>query len=116
METQPGSNQPAAALAARPGARSLGGVFWWLWAGNLLSALAPPRAQGRTMGAYGFCFSLGCIAAPAIGSAVLEAFGPRVLWPATAVLGVAAAAGLLGWEDGRVASPEQAGAAEGSRS
>jgi hypothetical protein len=36
-----------------------------------------------------------------VGPAVLEAFGPGVLWPASLVVGACAAAGLLRWGRGR---------------
>jgi hypothetical protein len=49
------------------------------------------------MGAYSFCFSIGGIVAPAVGLALLETFGPHVLWPAALGLGTCAAAGFLGW-------------------
>ena len=76
---------------------TLGEIAFFSTAAATVSALAPPDARGRYMGAYAFCFSIGGIVAPAIGLAALEAFGPRLLWPAALGLGACAAAGLLGW-------------------
>jgi MFS family permease len=76
---------------------TLGEIAFFSTAAATVSALAPPDARGRYSGAYSFCFSIGGIVAPAAGLALLEAFGPRVLWPAAMGLGTCAAAGLLVW-------------------
>ena len=82
---------------------TLGEIAFFSTAGATVSSLAPPQARGRYMGAYSLCFSIGGLAAPAVGPAVLEALGPRVLWPACLGLGACAAAGLLRWGRGRPA-------------
>lgn len=89
-----------ASLGAMMGATAvwtLGEIAFFSTAGATVSALAPPEARGRYMGAYSFCFSIGGIAAPAIGPTILEAYGPRGLWPACLALGACVAIGLLGW-------------------
>jgi MFS family permease len=86
---------------------TVGEIAFFSTAGATASALAPPHARGRYMGAYSFCFSIGGIAAAAIGPAVLEAFGPHLLWPASLTLGACAAAGLLEWGRRHRPAPEQ---------
>lgn len=90
---------------------TLGEIAFFATAATTVSALAPPHARGRYMAAYGLCLSLGSVASPAVGPAVLEGFGPRVLWPACLAVAVFAAAGFLAW--GRTGAPGAGG--RGSR-
>lgn len=83
---------------------TLGEIAFFATAATLVSALAPPRARGRYMGAYGLCLSVGSVVAPAIGPAVLEGFGPQTLWGGCLVVGGCAAAGFLAWDRGREGS------------
>jgi MFS family permease len=58
--------------------------------GPLTADLAPEGLLGRYMAASGFSWQLGFIAGPGIGGALL-ALGPGALWPAAAMLCLAAA-------------------------
>jgi len=96
-----------AGIVASTAVWTLGEIAFFSTAGAAVSALAPPEARGRYMGAYSLCFSIGNIAAPAAGLAALEALGPGVLWPACLGLGACAAGGLLRW--GRRVEPAAVG-------
>ncbi|ADU51597.1 major facilitator superfamily MFS_1 [Thermaerobacter marianensis DSM 12885] len=57
-----------------------------------VAAMAPPGQGGRYQAAASLLFGMGWSLGPAVGGALLGAGGPRLLWPAMAGLGVAAAA------------------------
>lgn len=84
-------------FAAATALWTLGEIAFFATSAAVVSALAPPAARGRYMGAYGLCLSSGAIASPAVGPAVLEVFGPRALWVSCLALGCCAAAGFLAW-------------------
>lgn len=89
--------QTAWQLGAATALWTLGEIVFFAISATVVSGLAPPHARGRYMAAYGLCLSLGAIAAPAIGPAVLEGLGPRALWLASLALGCCASAGFLSW-------------------
>ena len=89
MDSASGVHRQSTSSTAAPRARSLSPVFWWLWAGNLLSALAmfvlPFLAMYLTsrglrpsrVGLVVSCFSVGALlAGPAAGS-LADALGRR---------------------------------------
>jgi MFS family permease len=94
------------AVPAPAGGRALGRTFWWLWAGNLLSALAMfvvpflamylasrglrPSRVGLVMA----CYSLGALVAGPAAGALADAIGRRRTLIA-ALLGAAASAAAL---------------------
>ncbi|MFF6832899.1 MDR family MFS transporter [Streptomyces sp. NPDC012438] len=55
--------------------------------------LAPEHARGRYQGVMGISWSVAGFVAPILAGAVVDGPGPDVLWAATAVIGVLAAAG-----------------------
>jgi MFS family permease len=59
-----------------------------------VSDLAPQARRGEYMGFYSATFSLALAAGPYLGTTVLTAMGPTVLWGACGVLGLLSAAGM----------------------
>jgi MFS family permease len=57
--------------------------------------LAPDEVRGRYQGAYSLAWSVAAFVAPVLGSIGLERYGPRVVWGACLVVGVAVAVGQL---------------------
>jgi MFS family permease len=57
--------------------------------------LAPDEVRGRYQGAYSLAWSVAAFVAPVLGSFGLERYGPRVVWGACFVTGVAVAVGQL---------------------
>lgn len=62
---------------------------------GIVANRAGAGARGRYMGAFAATFSLAFIAAPALGTAVYERFGPAAVWAGAAAVGPLLAAGCL---------------------
>jgi MFS family permease len=60
-----------------------------------LTDLAPPGASGEYVGMYWSMMSVAMMAAPSIGTTVLEHFGPTVLWTGAWAVGALSTAMLL---------------------
>lgn len=85
--------------------------FWGFWAcmvlmtiGELIivpasntyvANLAPPDMRGRYMSLYGLTWPFGNGIGPLLGGILSDSFGPRSVWPGGAIIGLAAATGLL---------------------
>ena len=69
--------------------------------GTVVSTLAPPEARGRYQGVFAVAFGTAAMAAPSTGQAAVAVGGVRGPWLLCAILGVAAAVGLLATARGR---------------
>ena len=58
----------------------------------IVSGLAPEGARGRYLAAYGICWGFAGVLAPLLGTRLLDAGGPRLLWLTCAALALALAA------------------------
>lgn len=52
---------------------------------TIVAALAPPTGRGRYMAIYGTSWGLAAIAAPLVGTQLIERGGPPLIWSACAV-------------------------------
>jgi MFS family permease len=93
-----GAGYGATALARTPSGYALTIVLWTLgeiaWAGvgpTVVAALSPVAARGAYQGAYMMTWALAFLLAPALGGAVLDAWGGRALWLGCLSLGLASA-------------------------
>jgi MFS family permease len=69
-----------------------------------VAELAPVRLRGRYQGAYGMTFALSNILAPALGT-VLYAWSPEGIWVICGVVGLLAAALIVGLPGGPIQRP-----------
>lgn len=81
---------------------TLGVIFWTVGeifvlpvANTVVADLAPLALRGRYQGAYSLSFALALIAAPTLGTLVLQRLGSVTLWIGCLALGVALAVGYL---------------------
>jgi len=81
---------------------ALGVIVWTLGemavlpiANAVVADVAIPEMRGRYQGAYGITFGLASLAAPLIGTAVLQRWGSPALWWGCLVMGLLVAAGHL---------------------
>ena len=84
----------AAALAATA-VWSLGDLLLLGHAYALAASLAPPGGTGRYLAVYGVSWGIAGVAAPIVGTQILQRGGPAALWSAMAALALALALGQL---------------------
>ncbi|POX41316.1 MFS transporter [Streptomyces sp. Ru73] len=60
---------------------------------GLVVRLSPTHGRGRYQGMYSLSWSVASLAAPLLGGAVIDRYGPDALWAASAVIGTVAALG-----------------------
>lgn len=60
---------------------------------GLVVRLSPTHGRGRYQGMYSLSWSVASLAAPLLGGAVIDRYGPATLWSASAVVGTVAALG-----------------------
>ncbi|WP_037959136.1 MDR family MFS transporter [Streptomyces violens] len=60
---------------------------------GLVVRLSPTHGRGRYQGMYALSWSVASLAAPLLGGAVIDRYGPATLWSASAVVGTVAALG-----------------------
>ncbi|MFI8996984.1 MDR family MFS transporter [Streptomyces sp. NPDC053542] len=60
---------------------------------GLVVRLSPTHGRGRYQGMYSLSWSVASLAAPLLGGAVIDHYGPATLWSASAVIGTVAALG-----------------------
>ncbi|MBZ4017907.1 MDR family MFS transporter [Streptomyces purpurogeneiscleroticus] len=60
---------------------------------GLVVRLSPTHGRGRYQGMYALSWSVASLAAPLLGGAVIDHYGPAALWSASAVVGTVAALG-----------------------
>ncbi|MFC6062852.1 MDR family MFS transporter [Streptomyces ochraceiscleroticus] len=60
---------------------------------GLVVRLSPTHGRGRYQGMYSLSWSVASLAAPLLGGAVIDRYGPAALWSASAVVGTVAALG-----------------------
>ncbi|MEQ9411453.1 MAG: MFS transporter [Fuerstiella sp.] len=58
---------------------------------SMVADLAPVEMRGRYMGVFALCHAIGLSAGVPLGGQILQHWGPQVLWPACAGLGLLAA-------------------------
>ena len=80
---------------------TLGEILQSPFYGTVVSTLAPASARGRYQGVFSLAFGVAAMAAPSTGQAAVALGGPRGPWLASAVIGAAAAVGLLATAAGR---------------
>jgi len=88
------AHAPAASLAATV-VWSLGDLLMLGYAYALAASLAPPGGIGRYLAVYGISWGIAGVAAPIVGTQLLERGGPVALWSTMAVLCLALALGQL---------------------
>jgi len=74
---------------------SLGEIAGLPTALAVVADLAPADLRGRYQGTYSLSFGIAMMAAPIVGGAMLDRFGPDALWSACLFAGVAVAAAQL---------------------
>ena len=84
----------AASLAATV-VWSLGDLLMLGYAYALAASLAPPGGTGRYLAVYGISWGIAGVAAPIVGTQLLERGGPAALWSTMAVLCLLLALGQL---------------------
>ncbi len=84
-----------AGWAAATAVWSVGEVFTTPVAAAFVSRLAPADLRGRYQGAFALSWGTGRTLAPVLGGSALDAFGPRVLWPACFAVSIVAAGAHL---------------------
>ena len=84
------------------GTFAIGVLIWTLGeicvlpiANAVVADVAPPHMRGRYQGAYGLSFGLAALAAPLLGTYVLQRIGAAALWWGCFVLGLLVSAGHL---------------------
>ena len=81
--------------AAATAVWSLGEILTMPVTSSLVAELSPPELRGRYQGVFGLSFGAGLALAPALGGALLDRLGARVLWGGAALLAVLVAMGHL---------------------
>ncbi len=74
---------------------SLGEIAGLPTAAAVVADLAPADLRGRYQGMYGLSLGISMMAAPIVGGAMLQRFGPDALWSACFAAGIAVAAAHL---------------------
>jgi MFS family permease len=74
---------------------TVGEVVGFPYAALLVADLAPVSLRGRYQGAFSMCWGFAFALSPVVGGGLLSRFGPRTLWVACLVAGLAVAAGHL---------------------
>jgi MFS family permease len=68
---------------------SVGEMFFFPLGASFVSRRAPPQAVGRYLSVYHLAFAFAFVLAPFFGTSLYEHSGPRALWGACALAGVA---------------------------
>ena len=74
---------------------TVGEMFVLPTANAVVADLAPADTRGRYQGAYSLSFGLAAVAAPTVGSQVMQRFGATTLWTGAFALGMLVALGQL---------------------